>query len=150
MSRSDKKAVELNDELIGDLIDTALAQRHISYAPYSGYCVGAALLAGDGTVYTGCNIENAAYGPSICAERTAFCKAISEGIRDFEAICIAGGKKGENPSGYSMPCGVCRQVMREFCDPAAFRIIVAVDREHYVMYTLEQLLPEGFGPENLS
>ena len=137
----DKKQIET-------LIDTALEQRSLAYAPYSGYRVGAALLASDGKIYTGCNIENAAYTPTICAERTAFFKAVSEGVRDFEAICIAGGS-GETPTGYSAPCGVCRQVMREFCDPQTFLIILATGRENYDMYTLEQLLPMSFGPENL-
>lgn len=137
----DKKQIET-------LIDTALEQRSLAYAPYSGYRVGAALLASDGKIYTGCNIENAAYTPTICAERTAFFKAVSEGVRDFEAICIAGGS-GETPAGYSAPCGVCRQVMREFCDPQTFLIILATGREKYDMYTLEQLLPMSFGPENL-
>ncbi len=137
----DKKQIET-------LIDTALEQRSLAYAPYSGYRVGAALLASDGKIYTGCNIENAAYTPTICAERTAFFKAVSEGVRDFEAICIAGGS-GETPAGYSAPCGVCRQVMREFCDPQTFLIILATGRENYDIYTLEQLLPMSFGPENL-
>lgn len=143
-----KAGTEPDKKQIETLIDTALSQRRLSYAPYSGYRVGAALLASDGRIYTGCNIENAAYTPTICAERTAFFKAVSEGVRDFKAICIAGGS-GEIPAGYSAPCGVCRQVMREFCDPAAFQIILATDREHYDIYTLEQLLPLSFGPENL-
>ena len=138
----------LDKKQIETLIDTALEQRSLAYAPYSGYRVGAALLASDGKIYTGCNIENAAYTPTICAERTAFFKAVSEGVRDFEAICIAGGS-GETPAGYSAPCGVCRQVMREFCDPQTFLIILATGRENYDMYTLEQLLPMSFGPENL-
>ena len=130
------------------LIETASAQREHSYAPYSGYRVGAALLAEDGTVYTGCNIENAAYGPSICAERTAVAKAVSEGQRSFLAICITGGK-GERPDSYSFPCGVCRQTLREFCDPESFLIIVAKDFSDYRTFTLAQLLPESFGPGNL-
>ncbi len=140
---------ELNEKQIENLIDTALEQRRFSYAPYSGYRVGAALLAEDGRIFTGCNIENAAYTPTICAERTAFFKAVSEGIREFEAICVVGGS-GETPVDYSAPCGVCRQVMREFCNPETFLIILATDREHYDVYTLKQLLPIGFGPENLA
>lgn len=143
------KKSEPDKEVIGTLIDMALDQRRLSYAPYSGYRVGAALLAADGKIFTGCNIENAAYTPTICAERTAFFKAVSEGVRDFEAICIVGGRE-EKPSGYSSPCGVCRQVMREFCDPGSFRIILATDRQHYDIYTLGQLLPVGFGPDNLA
>lgn len=131
------------------LIKTAAAQRAYSYAPYSGYRVGAALLASDGTVYTGCNVENAAYGPSICAERTAVAKAVSEGAHTFRALCIAGGR-GELPDSYSFPCGVCRQTLREFCDPESFLIIVAKDFSDYRTFTLAQLLPESFGPENLA
>ena len=112
----------MDNKVIRNLIETAAAQRARSYAPYSHYRVGAALLAGDGTVFTGCNIENAAYAPSLCAERTAFAKAVSEGIRDFDAICIVGGKEEEAvPSGYSVPCGPSgsswrqtRSIMRYF------------------------------------
>lgn len=137
----DKKTIE-------KLIDTALEQLDFSYAPYSGFNVGAALLAKNQAVYTGCNIENAAYTPTNCAERTAFFKAVSEGVRDFEAICIVGGKN-QKATGYTAPCGVCRQVMMEFCNPKAFKIILAIDRENYRIYTLEDMLPQGFGPANL-
>ena len=137
----DKKTIE-------KLIDTALAQLDFSYAPYSGFNVGAALLAKNQSVYTGCNIENAAYTPTNCAERTAFFKAVSEGVRDFEAICIVGGKN-QKATGYTAPCGVCRQVMMEFCNPKNFKIILAIDRENYRVYTLEDMLPQGFGPANL-
>lgn len=137
----DKKTIE-------KLIDTALAQLDFSYAPYSGFNVGAALLAKNQAVYTGCNIENAAYTPTNCAERTAFFKAVSEGVRDFEAICIVGGKN-QKATGYTAPCGVCRQVMMEFCNPKTFKIIQAIDRENYKVYTLEDMLPQGFGPANL-
>lgn len=140
----------MKKEMIRLLIETAAAMRQRSYAPYSGYRVGAALLARDGTVYTGCNIENAAFSPTICAERTAFFKAVSEGAASFEAICIVGGAESEEiPSGFSMPCGVCRQVMAEFCDPETFRIIVATDPDHYEIHTLRELLPGSFGPANL-
>ena len=137
----DKKTIE-------KLIDTALAQLDFSYAPYSGFNVGAALLAKNQAVYTGCNIENAAYTPTNCAERTAFFKAVSEGVRDFEAICIVGGKN-QKATGYTAPCGVCRQVMMEFCNPKTFKIILAIVRENYRIYTLEDMLPQGFGPANL-
>lgn len=137
----DKKTIE-------KLIDTALEQLDFSYAPYSGFNVGAALLAKNQSVYTGCNIENAAYTPTNCAERTAFFKAVSEGVRDFEAICIVGGKN-QKATGYTAPCGVCRQVMMEFCNPKAFKIILAIDRENYRIFTLEDMLPQGFGPANL-
>lgn len=133
---------------IVSLIRAAVEQLPRAYVPYSHFRVGAALLAEDGTVYTGCNIENAAYTPSNCAERTAFFKAVSEGERDFSAICIVGGQDGVL-TGYTPPCGVCRQVMMEFCDPEEFQVILAVDRENYRIYRLKELLPQGFGPENL-
>lgn len=132
-----------------ELIRAALDARKYSYSPYSGYRVGAALLAADGTVYTGCNIENAAFSPTICAERTAFFKAVSEGKREFCAIAIAGSPDGEVTQ-FSWPCGVCRQVMAEFCDPKRFTVIVAKSEEVYEKRTLEELLPEGFGPGNLA
>lgn len=134
---------------IEKLIKTAEEMRNLSYVPYSGFSVGAALLCEDGTVFRGCNIENAAYGPSVCAERTAFFKAVSEGKRKFTAIAVTGGRKGEKCT-KTTPCGVCRQVMREFCDPKEFRIIVSASADDYDIYTLEELLPAGFGPENLN
>lgn len=130
------------------LVETAIEQLKYSYTPYSGFKVGAALLAKSGTVYTGCNIENAAYTPTNCAERTAFFKAVSEGVKEFDAICIVGGKDGVLTE-YAPPCGVCRQVMMEFCAPEEFQIILATDVEHYDIYTLKELLPLGFGPGNL-
>ena len=134
---------------IEKLIETAIAQLEYSYAPYSNFKVGAALLTKNGDIYTGCNIENAAYTPTNCAERTAFFKAVSEGVRDFQAICIVGGKDGVLTE-YAAPCGVCRQVMMEFCNPKTFQIILAIDKERYDIYTLEELLPQGFGPSNLA
>lgn len=130
------------------LIKAALEARENAYAPYSDFCVGAALLTKEGRVYKGCNIENASYTPTNCAERTAFFKAVSEGERTFAAIAIVGGAKG-TVTGYAAPCGVCRQVMMEFCDPKTFRILVAVSEEEYVEHTLEEMLPMGFGPVNL-
>jgi cytidine deaminase len=141
---------ETSEEIrIQELICAASAQLAHSYAPYSDFKVGAALLAEDGRIFTGCNIENAAYTPSNCAERTAFFKAVSEGVRGFRAICIVGGKSG-NPTGYVAPCGVCRQVMMEFCDPETFRIILAYGRENYKIFRLKDLMPEGFGPADLN
>ena len=134
--------------MIEKLIDTAIEQLKFSYTPYSNFKVGAALLAKNGKIYTGCNIENASYTPTNCAERTAFFKAVSEGVREFRAICIVGGKDGKLTE-YTAPCGVCRQVMMEFCDPKTFQIILAVDKERYEIYTLEELMPLGFGPLNL-
>ena len=115
--------------------------------PYSHFAVGAALLCKDGTVYQGCNIENAAYPATNCAERTAFFKAVSEGRRDFAAIAVVGGPAGEAPAAFCPPCGVCRQVMREFCG-ADFTIVLS-DGGKIQAYTLEELLPCSFGPENL-
>ena len=135
-------------ELIEKLIDTAIGQMSMAYTPYSHFDVGAALLTKDRQIYTGCNIENAGYTPSNCAERTAFFKAVSEGVREFEAICVAGGMNGE-PAEYTAPCGVCRQVMMEFCDPKTFQIILVKNREEYKIMTLEELLPMGFGPGSL-
>lgn len=134
--------------MVEKLIDTAIEQLKFSYTPYSNFKVGAALLAKNGEIFTGCNIENASYTPTNCAERTAFFKAVSEGVREFRAICIVGGKDGKLTE-YTAPCGVCRQVMMEFCDPKTFQIIPAVDKERYEIYTLEELMPLGFGPLNL-
>ena len=134
--------------MVEKLIDTAIEQLKFSYTPYSNFKVGAALLTKSGKIYTGCNIENASYTPTNCAERTAFFKAVSEGVRDFQAICIVGGKDGKLTE-YTAPCGVCRQVMMEFCNPKTFQIILAEDKERYEIYTLEELMPLGFGPLNL-
>lgn len=125
----------------GKLIEQALAAREYSYSPYSHFRVGAALLCRDGTVYTGCNIENRAYGPTNCAERTAFFKAVSEGKREFAAIAIVGG---EDETVWCYPCGVCRQVMAEFCDGGALKIICAKAVDEYRIFTLNELLPEMF------
>ena len=133
---------------IRELIDTAIAQLSYSYTPYSHFKVGAALLGKNGQIYTGCNIENAAYTPTNCAERTAFFKAVSEGEREFEAICIVGGPEGKLTD-YAPPCGVCRQVMMEFCDPDTFNIILTAGDGSYKIYTLKELLPLGFGPDDL-
>lgn len=133
---------------IQNLIQEALNAREKSYCPYSGYAVGAALLTKQGEIIKGCNIENAAYGPSNCAERTAIFKAVSEGIYDFEAIAVVGGAKGKMPESYADPCGVCRQVMREFCS-GDFKVITAISTDEYKINTLEELLPNSFGPDNL-
>lgn len=138
----------MNREIIEEMIELAVKQLKYAYAPYSGFCVGAVLRTKSGRYYTGCNIENAAYTPTNCAERTAFFKAISEGERAFEAICIVGGKQGELTA-YTAPCGVCRQVMMEFCNPEDFQIILAMGKEDYKIYTLKELLPLGFGVDNL-
>ena len=131
------------------LIDAARAARLLSYSPYSHFQVGAAVLTGAGKIYTGCNIESASYSPTNCAERTAIFKAVSEGERDFAAIAIVGAKEG-GPLTFCPPCGVCRQVIREFCSPETF--VILLSQEDYLTrsYTLEELLPEGFGPDNLA
>jgi cytidine deaminase len=129
------------------LVKAAVQAREAAYAPYSGFRVGAALLAADGKIYTGCNIENAAYSPTSCAERTAFFKAVSEGERAFAAIAIAGWADGK--PGSAFPCGVCRQVMAEFCKPEAFTVLVADGLGEYTEMTLAELLPHGFGPWSL-
>lgn len=138
---------DLTQEQVRELGVKALAGLKNSYAPYSHFHVSAVLLCADGKVYTGNNIENAAYTPSVCAERCALFKAVSEGERDFTAIALCGGLNGMVKD-YCAPCGVCRQVMREFCRPD-FKIIMVKSEEEWKEYTLEQLLPEGFGPENL-
>ena len=139
------------------LMRTAIQAREFSYSPYSNFRVGAALLCKDGRVYTGCNMENAAYTPGICAERTAIYKAVSEGKREFLAIAIAGGPAEVNAEEagkggclpLTAPCGVCRQVMAEFCDPESFRIILGTGEEELQSYLLKELLPLSFGPDNL-
>ena len=135
--------------MIEKLIDTAIKQLDFSYTPYSGFKVGAALLTKKGEIYTGCNIENASYTPTNCAERTAIFKAVSEGVRDFQAICIVGGKDGVLTE-YAAPCGVCRQVMMEFCDYETFPIILGTSPKDYKIMTLKEILPLGFGPKNLN
>ena len=132
-----------------ELVKAALAARKLSYAPYSHFCVGAALLTKSGRVYTGCNIENAAYTPSNCAERTAFFKAVSEGEREFTAIAITGGREDADTLEICAPCGVCRQVMEEFCDAQTFEVILGTDSDEMQVYLLKELLPMGFGPHNL-
>jgi cytidine deaminase len=131
-----------------ELIRKAIDGLKYSYAPYSNFNVSAVLVAKDGSIFTGCNIENAAYTPSNCAERTAIFKAVSEGIRDFEKIVIVAGKNGK-PESITAPCGVCRQVMMEFCDPKTFNIVLAKSEDEYKEFTLEELLPLGFGPSDL-
>ena len=127
-----------------ELVAEAFEARKMAYTPYSGYMVGAALLTSDGKVYRGCNIEN--------AERTAFFKAISEGERKFEAIAVIGAHKDAKPDefGYFYPCGVCRQVMMEFCNPDKFRVITAKSESDFKVQKLKDLLPDGFGPSDLN
>jgi cytidine deaminase len=138
----------MNDSLIQEMIREAIQMLKKSYAPYSGFHVGAALLTKSKKIYTGCNIENATYTPTNCAERTAFFKAVSEGEQEFTGIAIVGGKHGKI-SDYCPPCGVCRQVMMEFCDPKKFIVILARSEDDYWAYTLEDILPMGFSGKNL-
>ena len=126
------------------LLEEALKARKQSYCPYSKFAVGAALLTADGTVFRGCNIESAAYSATNCAERTAFFKAVSEGVTEFTAIAIVGGPVEKEPEEFCAPCGVCRQVMAEFCDPEIFRIVLMNGKGEIREYLLKELLPLGF------
>lgn len=144
-----EERTDIRDIPVKEMIRAALEARKKAYAPYSGYQVGAALLTNELRIYTGCNIENAAYSPGICAERTAIAKAVSEGWHKWKAIAIAGGPKGAEITQYAFPCGVCRQVMREFVNVDEFLVIVAKNIEDYKIFRFRELFPEGFGPESL-
>lgn len=133
----------------GKIFETAVTARNYSYAPYSHFTVGAALLCSDGSVYTGSNIENAAFTPTVCAERVAFFKAVSDGKRGFKAIAIAGGKDGAGPAADVSPCGVCRQVMTEFCADEPFDVIIYA-ADDLIVHKLSDILPLGFGPRQLT
>lgn len=138
----------MSDAVCRKLIRVAGEYRERAYAPYSNFRVGAALLTAQHEIIGGCNIENAAYTPTNCAERTAFFKAVSEGKKEFLAIAIVGGKHAKIEE-FCAPCGVCRQVMTEFCDPKTFLVILARSEEDYLIYTLEELMPFGFSGKNL-
>lgn len=131
------------------LLEKAKEARGYAYTPYSHFQVGAALLAKSGAIYLGCNIENASFGATNCAERTAFFKAVSQGEREFAAIAVVGGKEGEEAGRCCPPCGICRQVMREFCRPEEFQILLEDGKGGIKTYLLKELLPLGFGPEHL-
>lgn len=133
-----------------ELIEMAMDARRLAYAPYSKFKVGAALLGSNGIVYMGCNVENSSYSATNCAERTAIFSAVAEGQKEFEAIAIVGGNEDASELEFCAPCGVCRQVLREFCDPMEFEVILARNTEEYEVFTLEELLPLSFGPENLN
>lgn len=133
-----------------ELVQAALKARTFAYTPYSGFQVGAALLCKDGTVYLGCNIENAAFTPTNCAERTAFFKAVSEGKREFDAIAVVGGPAGKEPEEFCSPCGVCRQVMMEFCDPDTFKVILGKGDLKWREYTLKEIYPLGFAGDGVA
>lgn len=136
----------INSENIQKMLRMAEQTLSLAYAPYSRFQVAVALLCQDGTVYTGCNVENASYPAGICAERTAVSKAVSEGKREFSAILILGGNEGRAEA-FCPPCGICRQVLREFADPNEFQVILAKQNGEYRVMTLEELLPESFGPD---
>ena len=138
----------MEQEKLQQLIQAALDARSMSYAPYSKYTVGAALYAESGILYTGCNIENASYGATNCAERTAIFKAVSNGERRIGAIAIAGGMQGQEPVDYAYPCGICRQVMQEF-GGSTLQVIVAKSVDDYQVFSLNELLPYGFGGESI-
>lgn len=142
-----QKEIQIEEGQKQELIRAAFKVLPDAYAPYSHFHVAAALLCSDGTVVTGINIENASYPAGNCAERTAIFKAVSEGRNRFRAIAVCGGLNGK-ASDYCAPCGICRQVMREFGRPD-FKILLAKSETDYREYTLEQLLPEGFGPDSL-
>lgn len=132
-----------------ELIMEAKKARERAYAPYSHHSVGAALVTKSGKIYHGCNIENAAYGPTNCAERTAFFRAVYDGEREFTKIAIVGGMENTEANAPCAPCGVCRQVMMEFCNPETFKVVLANGENEPLEYTLKELLPLGFGPDNL-
>ena len=131
------------------LVALALEARERAYTPYSGFAVGAALLCADDSVYQGCNIENAAFGPTVCAERVAVFKAVSEGKRDFAAIAVAGGRAGQDVTGLFPPCGVCRQVLREFCG-LDFPLYLVKENGSYETHSLGELLPFSFSRGDMS
>ena len=131
-----------------ELAAKALAMVTKAYAPYSRFQVGAAVLAASGRIYGGANVENASYGATLCAERNAIFRAVNEGERRLMALAVAGGRDGV-VSAFCAPCGLCRQVMREFCEPATFRVLLVKSPAEVRSHTLEELLPESFGPESL-
>jgi cytidine deaminase len=132
--------MQLEKTIQEKLVQMAIAAKEHSYSPYSGFRVGAALLCEDGEIVTGCNVENAAFSPTVCAERTAVVKAVSAGKRKFLALAVAG-----DGSDYITPCGVCRQVLAEFVNPQQFLILEVKDESHYRIHTAEELLPFSFG-----
>ena len=132
----------IDQNTINDLVSQAIKQSDMAYSPYSNFNVGAALLCDDGTVFLGCNVENASYGATNCAERSAIFAAVSKGFQKFSAIAIAGHHKGQEIDAPCPPCGICRQVMSEFCDPD-FMIYLA-KKDGYVSRTLSELLPATF------
>lgn len=132
----------------GEIIKKAVQMRGAAYAPYSRFTVGAAVLADSGRIYGGANVENATYGATVCAERNAIYAAVMAGARKILAIAICGGREGSS-NDYCPPCGICRQVMREFCCPDEMNVVVAKSIDDFKVFKLSELLPESFGPEVL-
>lgn len=145
ISMQQKKDVQ---QEIEGLIVKAMEARKNSYSPYSHFQVGACLQGKSGMLYTGCNVENAGYSATNCAERTAFFYAVSQGEKEFSRIAIVGGKEGDSLE-FCPPCGICRQVMMEFCNPGEFEIILAMSQKEYRVFLLKDLFPFGFGKENV-
>jgi cytidine deaminase len=133
----------------GKLMEIAVEARKNAYTPYSGFAVGAALLCRDGSIFTGCNIENAAFSPTVCAERVALFTAVSSGQREFSAIAVAGAPKEKTPDEACAPCGVCRQVLSEFCGDDGFAVILGHSPESFRAYSLDELLPLAFSKKSL-
>lgn len=143
MSDTNKTNVTVTMDEIKIQIEKAAEMRDKSYCPYSNYSVGAALLSADGEIFLGCNVENASSPAGICAERTAFSSAVASGKRSFKAIAICGGRKGEKSAEFAYPCGICRQVMTEFCTND-FKVIVATDTDNFKIYSLDEIIPLPF------
>ena len=134
---------------IPELIHKAIAAREFAYAPYSNFCVGSALLTKSGKIYTGCNVENAGYSATNCAERTALFKAVAEGVTEFTDIAVVGSRRGEVNEQITSPCGVCRQALFEFGGPE-LNVIMAKTPEDFIERSMDELLPFGFGPSNVA
>ena len=139
----DEKSMSVTKEEIKTLINTAMKMREKAYCPYSNYSVGVALLSADGEIFVGCNVENASSPAGICAERVAFSSAVASGKKRFKAIAICGGKSGEKSTDFAYPCGICRQVMTEFC-ASDFKVIVACDIDNFKIYSLDEIIPYPF------
>jgi len=135
--------MKLDDEMIEKLVDRAIQMRENAYAKYSDFLVGAAILGSDGNIYSGCNIENVSFSATVCAERTALFNGVTNGCTSFEAIAIAGAKRGEKLD-FCYPCGVCRQVMLQFAELKKFKIILVNERREYKIHTLDELMPGAF------
>lgn len=148
MEKTISKKTTENANLIQQMIEQAIEARKHSYSPYSHFQVGVCLQGKNGKFYPGCNVENASYPATNCGERTAIFQAVADGTTEFSRIVIVGGKK-DGELEWCPPCGICRQVMQEFCDPETFEIILAISPETYEIYLLKDLLPLGFGKENL-